>query len=190
MQIAHIRSFLARHRAARWVLVTVLAGVVAIVLAAQSAALERERRAWGEGRTVWVASADLAPGDPVLVRAESAPTAVVAPTAVIDDPSAFIALRPVAAGEMLVLGDVGDRDALAPSDRRRVAVTADETTLAVAIGDVVDVIDAVAAGTVVATDAVVVEVTPTAVVIAVPASAAPAVAAAALERRAVLAGHG
>lgn len=190
MQIAHVRSFLARHRAARWVFVTALAGVVAAVLAAQSAALERERRSWGEGRTVWIASTDLAPGDPVLVQAVSAPPALVAPTAVIDDPSASIALRPVATGEILVIGDVGDRDELAPADRRRVAVAADETTLAVSVGDVVDVIDAVAAGAVVATDAVVVEVTPTAVVVAVPASAAPMVAAAALERRAVLAGHG
>jgi hypothetical protein len=85
---------------------------------------------------------------------------------------------------------VGDRAALAPADRRRVAIAADETTLAVAIGDTVDVIDAVAGGAVVATDAVVVEVTPTAVVVAVASSTAPAVAAAALERRAVLAAHG
>ncbi len=190
MQVAHVRSFLARHRAARWVLVTVLAGTVAAVLAAQSAALERERSAWGEGRTVWVATTDLAPGDPVLVRAVSAPPAVVAPTAVIEDPSASIALRQVAAGEMLVIGDVGDRGSLAPADRRRVAVAADETTLAVAVGDLVDVIDAVAGGTVIATDALVVEVTPTTVVVAVPASSAPSVAAAALERRAVLTAHG
>ena len=53
-----------------------------------------------------------------------------------------------------------------------------------------DVIDAVAGGTVVATDAVVVEVTPTAVVVAVASSTAPAVAAAALDRRAVLVAHG
>lgn len=190
MHIAHVRSFFARHRAARWLLVVVLAAAVAAVLAAQSAALERERRAWGDGRIVWVAAADLAPGDPVLVRAVSAPPAVVAPTAVVDDPSASIALRPVAAGEMVVAGDVGDRGSLAPADRRRVAVAADEATLTVAVGDVVDVIDAVAGGTVVATDAIVVEVTPTAVVVAVPATTAPAVAAAALERRAVLAAHG
>ena len=99
MQVAHVRSFLARHRAAQWVLVTVLAGVVAAVLAAQSAALERERRAWGDGRTVWVAATDLAPGDPALVRAVSAPPVIVAPTAVADDPSGSVALRPVSAGE-------------------------------------------------------------------------------------------
>lgn len=190
MQIAHVRSFLARHRAAHRMLVIVLAGVVAAVLADQSAALERERRAWGDRRTVWVAAVDLVPGDPALVRAVSAPPAVVAPTAVTADPSGSVALRPVSAGEMIVLGDVGDLAELAPADRRRVAVAADETTLAVAIGDVVDVIDAVAGGTVVATDAVVVEVTPTAVVVAVASSTAPAVASAALERRAVLAAHG
>ena len=190
MQIAHVRSFLARHRAVHWMLVAVLAGMAAAVLAGQSAALERERRSWSDGRVVWVAASDLAPGDPALVRAVSAPPAIVAPSAVIDDPSGGVALRPVSAGEVLVRSDVGDRSELAPADRRRVAVPADETTLVVAIGDVVDVIDAVAGGTVVATAATVVEVGPTAVVVAVPASTAAAVAAAALERRAVLAAHG
>lgn len=187
MLFAHIRSFLARHRAVHWVIVGSIALATAAILATQSAALERQRRSWGEARTVWVAATDLAPGDPVVTRAVSAPRALVAPSAVVDDPMGLIARRSRGAGEMLVLADVGAADDLVPVGWRLVAVAADDSTLPVTPGARVDVM---ASGTVLARDGLVIATGPASVTVAVPAAAAPAVAAAALERLAVLAAHG
>ncbi len=187
MLLAHLRSFLARHRAVHWTAVGGLALAAAAIVAAQSSALDRERRAWGAARTVWLASADLAPGDPVVAHAEQVPLALVASTAVVGRPDGLIAHRSVSAGEVLVSADVGTDDDLVPAGWRRVAVATDESSLRLRPGDHVDVI---ASGAVVARDGVVVEVGPAAVTVAVPVDAAPAVAAAALERLAVLIAHG
>jgi hypothetical protein len=187
MLLAHLRSFLARHRAVHWALVWGVALATAAIVAAQASSLDRERRAWGEARPVWLASADLAPGDLVIAHAEQAPVALVASTAVTDRPVGLIARRSVSAGEVLVSADVGTDDDLVPAGWRRVAVATDESSLRVRPGDRVDV---AASGAVLASDGVVVEVTPAAVTVAVPVVAAPSVAAAALERLAVLIAHG
>ncbi len=183
---AHVRSFLARHRWVHGMLVGSIALATAAILATQSAALERQRRSWGDSRTVWVAADDLAPGDPIVARAVTAPLALVAPTAIVDDPVGSIARRSRGVGEMLVGADVVGTDDIAPPGWRRVAVAADDTTLAVVPGEHVDV---TASGTVLTRDGVVVAVGAASVTVAVPAAAAPAVAAAALEGVAVLAAH-
>lgn len=183
MFLAHIRSFLARHRSMHWALVAAVAVAAGAAVADRSAALDRERRAWGTSATVWVAASDVAAGAPVTARRVEAPLALVPATSTAADPTGAIARRPIAAGEVLTTSAIGDADDLVPPGWRGVAIPADDSTLAVRVGDRVDV---VAAGGVLAIDGVVIEVFPANVVVAVAAEAAPAVASAALDRLAVL----
>ena len=187
MIIAHVRSFLARHRLVHWALVASFAIGTAALVASRTAELDRRIESWGTSRTVWVAATDLAPGDAAVARATAVPVAVVAPGALDAEPVGQIARREVGAGEMLVEADLGAIDRLVPIGWRHVAIAADEATLPVDPGDRVDV---VAAGSVLAADGIVVQVGPAAVVVAVEPVSAPAVAAAALDRTAVLVGHG
>jgi hypothetical protein len=185
--IAHLRSFLARHRFVHWAVVSLAGVAAAAVVAGQSAALERERAAWGTTRTAWIAVADHAPGDLVSARAMSIPAALVASSTMLDDPNGSVARHLIAAGEIIAVVDVGREHALIPTGSLAVAIAADETSIPVRAGDRVDVF---ADGAVLATDGVVVAVNPAAVVVAVLAAAAPAVTAAALDRRASIALHG
>jgi hypothetical protein len=181
--LAHIRSFLARHRAVHWALVATVALAAGATVASRSAALERERRAWGASAVVWVATDDVIAGQAVIARRIEAPLTLVPATSVRADPTGTAARRDIAAGEVLITSAVGGDDDQVPPGWRGVAIPADETTLAVRVGDRVDV---VAAGAVLATDGVVIEVLTANVVVAVDADAAPAVASAALDRFAVL----
>ena len=187
MLLANIRSFLARHRAVHWALVAIVALAAGATVASRSAALDRERRAWGASAVVWVATGDVIAGKEVSARRIEAPLTLVPATSVRADPTGTTARRDLAAGEVLTTSAVGDGDGQVPPGWRGVAIPADETTLAVRVGDRVDI---VAAGTVVASDGVVIEVLIANVVVAVTADAAPAVASAALDRFAVLVLHG
>jgi hypothetical protein len=182
---AHVRSFIARHRATYWVVVAGLALTVAGVLVSQSRQVEHARAAWGTSVDVWVAAADTAPGAVLEVQRRSVPVAMVPDDAITGVwRVGAVARQSLTSGEIVVAHDLGaGRVPLLAADRRAVAVPTDDGTIAVTIGDHVDV---VAVGVVLAADGLVVAVGVAAVTVAVPAEAAPAVAAAALDRTAVI----
>jgi Flp pilus assembly protein CpaB len=182
---AHIRSFVARHRAVYWGAVATLALVVALALGVQSHRLDRARAAWGRSIAVWVAARDVAPGDVVVAQLRVLPEAALPPSALRGAwPSGAIARQRVAAGEVLVRDDLAStRLPLLGAGHRAVAIAVDDGTPALEPGDHVDVI---AAGSVVAADGVVVATGPTTVLVAVEPGAAPAAATAAHEGSAVV----
>ncbi|MFN6119454.1 MAG: hypothetical protein ACK5CE_07445 [Actinomycetes bacterium] len=187
MILVRLRTFLARHRAVHWTLVASAALAAGALVATRVAAVERERLAWGESVTVWVADAEVAAGGAVAARRTAMPLALVPDGALTVEPAGATALRTVGRGEVLTHRAVGDPRSLVGAARRAVAVPADDTTLPVEVGDRVAV---VAAGAVLATGGVVVEVRPTVVVVAVDATDGAAVASASLDRLAVLVRHG
>ena len=184
MWLAHVRSFIARHRATYWAAVACLALTVALVLVAQSRRLTDARDEWGTSVDVWVAVADTAPGALLQVDRQSMPAAMVPGAAVTGArPDGAVARQHVSAGEVVVDTDVGaGRLPLLVPGSRAVAVAADDTTVPLEIGDRVDI---VAGGVVLSADAVVVDLGTGVAVIGVPADDAPAVAAASLDRTAV-----
>lgn len=185
MWLARVRSFIARHRAVYWSSVVCLMMVVGLTLLAQSRGVERARQAWGQSVEVWVSRADTSPGDLISAERRSMPAAMAPRAAVRVAPPAGTAARQyVAGGEIVVTSDIGaGRLPLLPDGWRAVAIASDDTTIALAVGDRVDV---VAGGEVVSADGVVVEVRPGAVTIGVAAATAPHVAAASLDHAAVV----
>lgn len=191
MLVVRVRSFLARHPGLHRGVVLALALGAGGLVAAETAGLRAERRAWGTSVQVWVSSAGTAGGETIVARAVEAPQALVPEGAVGTDPSGTAARRSLTAGEIITVADVVDDGLLAAepgtpgtSGRRRgVAVPADDTTLPVAVGDPVDV---AADGRILASGGVVLAVSPTVVVVAVDADRAADVAAAAVDRRVAL----
>jgi hypothetical protein len=183
--LARIRSFTARHRATYWVVVVASGMAVTGILVAQSQQIERARASWGATTQVWVATADAGAGQVLHAQRRQVPVAMVPHGAVTGElPPAAIARQAVAAGEVVVAHDVGaGRLPLLAAGQRAVAIPADDNTITVAVGDRVDV---VARGQVLAGDGVVVDVSLGAVVVGVPADDAAGVAAAALDRIAVV----
>ncbi len=189
MLIVRIRSYLARHRAAHAAAVLAPAVVAALLVHGEARQLADDRAAWGDVRTVWLSTADVAPGEAVSASASELPVAAIPAAATSDDPSGRPALQRVARGEVITRFDVAGASAgsaALPADARTVAVPVDDHSLGVLPGDRVDV---VAGGVTLANDGIVVAVAPGSVTIAVSASSAPLVAAAALDRTAALVGR-
>ncbi|MGZ4765698.1 MAG: hypothetical protein ACXVH5_07050, partial [Ilumatobacteraceae bacterium] len=63
--LARIRLMVARHPWVYWLVISALAGVVALGAARAMAAVDAARRSWGEQEAVWVASAAAEPGQPI-----------------------------------------------------------------------------------------------------------------------------
>lgn len=185
MWLAHVRSFVARHRAVYWSFVVCLMLVVGVTVSTQSRGVVRAREAWGRSIDVWVSRTDTLPGQAINTQRMAMPAAMVPGSAVTAAPPAgSVARQHVADGEIVVSTDIGTgRLPLLPDGWRAVAIAADDTTIALAVGDHVDI---VAGGSVVSADGVVVEVQPGAATIGVIEASAPVVAAAALDRTAVV----
>jgi hypothetical protein len=122
-----------------------LVGLVTLGTWSAFAAIDTERRRWGDTTDVVVAAEALAPGDPmrtvVVVRW---PRALVPEEAVVSVDRTATVRRHVGRGEVLTTADVADGNgtmALAPAGWGTVHVPAgdDERALAV-VGDEVDVI--------------------------------------------------
>ena len=77
-----------------------------LTLSAKHADLNRQRRQWGATRRVWVAAADIAPGELVNSVARDYPAAMVPASAIGDEPKEAIAATRIAAGEVLVDSDL------------------------------------------------------------------------------------
>jgi hypothetical protein len=172
--LAHVRSWVARHPRVYWTVVIGLALVTAVQLRTRAQQLDTATRAWGDTVTVWVATADLAPGDPVSAQAVAYPSALTAPGRLDRDPVGLVALQHIGIGDVVRMVDVGRSGLdLLPREWRGVSITVDSAALALAPGTRVDV---VAVGVLVVGDAVVVAVADGTVTVGVPADAAPAVA--------------
>jgi len=178
--VARLRHALARRPWLYWAAVAVLAAGIALAAASAVASVDDARRAWGASRTVVVATADLAPGDPLTGSTEQRPhpRPLVPARALGDVPSDAVARQRVAAGEVLVDVDVAPAHVpvgLIPPGWRGVPV-AEPVPSGAVVGDHVA---AASGGTVLAADGLVVSRGDATLVVAVPADEAPLVAAAA-----------
>ncbi len=180
MVVVRIRSWLARHPRLVWWAAAAAAGVAAWGVAGAIGSLEHARRQWGSTITVWVAARDLAPGDPIEAAPHQHPRAVVAAASLDRDPTGLIALQHIAAGEPVMGADVGRSGLeLLPADWRGVAVPVVDGAFALTPGQRVDV---VAAGQLIADEAVVIATSGTSVTVGVPREVAASVADAALRQ--------
>jgi hypothetical protein len=175
--VARVRLVLARRPWLYWTAVALLGGGIAVTVAGATSGVEDARRAWGEPRGVLVATADLAPGDPLegAVSRQARPTPMIPAAALAEAPAEAVARQHVAAGEIVVDRDVAPTaapQALIPDGWAAVAV-AEAVPSGVRIGDEVR---PVAGGVELAASGVVVGHRGDAVLVAVPAADAAAVA--------------
>lgn len=171
------RRLAARRPWIHWLVV----GTVAVALGAsvfgRVERLDDTRRSWGETQTVWVASADLEPGDALLAEPRDVPIAV-APERTVTEIDDLVARQRVGRGDIVTENDVAPRagpQSLVPEGWLAVPVVESPRSGA-AIGDRVQV---VSDGFVVSDDALVVALFDDVTLLAAPASVAPLIPAAA-----------
>jgi len=170
--VTRVRLLLVRRPWVWWSAVGLTAVVVGIAVSGAVRRLDEQRRAWGERRTVWVASATVAPGETLLAEARTYPVAMIPAAAVTELPAAAVARQRVAAGEVVVGDDVTPAGTPGLVPRGWVAVPIPQRSAVARVGDAVA---AFADGRRLA-DGVVVATGEEHVVVAVPADAAAAVA--------------
>jgi hypothetical protein len=184
-----LRLLLARRPWIYWLTVAVLAATVAAAVASSAADLDRQRNAWGQTVTVFVANTALAPGDPIggALSATKVPLAMIPDSALRDQPDpGATALQHIAPGEIVVGIDVAAGDgptALLPPGWMAITIDAGEPDV-FRLGDHVAVL---AGGAIVAADGVVVRLVAAGVVVGVSAEVGAAVADAAVQHTAVVA---
>jgi hypothetical protein len=197
--LAHARLFVARHRLAYWLAVGAVAVGAATSVQTRLTSVDAARRAWGDTRTVLVADRPLAAGEPLAgaASARDLPVAALPIDAVERLDEDAVALHAIGAGEVLAAQHVAPGTGLAaalPRGTAGVAVARTDAGPRLSIGDLVDVVLADdplgatggPAGRVLSAGTAVVDVTESAVVVAVPEADAPLAAAAAAGGRAVL----
>jgi Flp pilus assembly protein CpaB len=178
--LRRIRIAFATRRLLYWTLVAALATGAGWFVASRASALDRARHRIGTARAVVVTTHAVATGDtlgPADVRVVAMPLAWAPPDAVRSLPPGATATGPMGSGEVITPARIGaaGRSALAAlvaTDRRAVAVARGDNALPLRIGDLVDVVSALAVADgaeprVVARDAPVVHVDDTTVVVAV-----------------------
>ena len=175
---ARARLVLARRPWLYWLIVAVLAAVIALVVRERVVDLDDARRSWGDTRRVLVAAAPLEPGEPIVVLTLDVPVALLPVGALEDLPDGASLRQRVSDGEVLTELDIADR----PGP----AALADGGTLVVALSDTLSrnvtiglPVQVAADGIVLAASATVVDIADEIVFVAVDAADAPAVAAAA-----------
>jgi hypothetical protein len=170
--LPRVRLIVARHPWIYWLAIVVLAGAVGLGAVQAMAAIDAERRSWGQQTTVWVATDDIAPGEPIHAESRRVPRAVV-PSSATTKPSAnTIARQRIGRGEMITSVDVSVSGSAGLIPDGWVALAVPATVEHFAVGDRVSVYSGdqfVAGGTVIDTGE-------TELMIAVAADAAPAVA--------------
>lgn len=181
--LVQLRLLLARHPAIYWVAVGLVAMQTATAVDGRLDRLDAARRSWTDTRSVWVASRELAPGDAVVAEARTLPIVAVPEAALVDQPAGIVVQR-VDAGSVLTAADIGaDRMALLPDGWEGVAVSTGVPSLPVEPGDRVRITDGIG---LVVDDAIVISVSDSTAVIAVPEAVAPAVATAAQDQAVAL----
>jgi hypothetical protein len=162
------RTLLARHPVVWWAVVVALGVISGVSTAGALGRVDAARRSWGAGRAVWVASAAVAPGDPLVAERHVYPVAVVPASAVTSSPAGSAARERVAAGEVIVAADVDATGLAGLIPPGSVAIAVATASPQLHPGDGV----AVFANGVRLADGMVVAVSSEQVVVAVPASAA------------------
>lgn len=170
-----LRRLLVRRPWIYWLIVAVAAAGAGGSMLERSDRIDAQRAAWGETQSVWVATSDHGPGDPLSAERRDVPKAVVPDGALVDD-AGLAARQHVAAGEIVHINDVvalTGPQALTPTGWLAVPVNESPVSGA-AIGDRVRV---VGDGVVLSAAAIVVGHHEGSSLIAVPTDDAPAVAA-------------
>jgi hypothetical protein len=183
-----IRHFLARHPWVHWAAVTALAFAAAGAAGAMQRRAVEARDAWGRAAPVVVATTDIAIGEPFTgaVEVVQRPLAMRPATALATIAAGATARQPVAAGEIVVAGDLlptGRPHEALPSGWVAIAVH-DTATEVLAAGDRVSVF---AGGAELTQGAIIVSVLADGALVGVPRSVAAAVADASLRGDAVVA---
>jgi len=104
--LPRLRLAFARRPWLYWLLIGLCAAVVWLDVSAARARVTDARHRWGTTRRVWVASAAIAPGAPVIARAHDYPVAMLPSSAVTSLPANAIASHAVSLGEVLVVSDL------------------------------------------------------------------------------------
>jgi hypothetical protein len=177
--LAKARHVLARRPWLYWAAVVALAAGAAVAAGHAAASVDDARRQWGATRDVVVATADLAPGDPLAghVERRSRPGPMIPSAAVTTVEPTARARQHVSTGEILVRPDVaaiGSPQDMIPAGWAAIAV-AEAVPSGAQVGDAVS---AASGGVVLAEHGVVVGRSGEAVLVAVPAAQAAQVAAA------------
>lgn len=122
--LPRLRLLLARRPWLYWLVVGLCASVVWLSVSAAAEGVEAERARWGTTQRVWVTSAPVAAGSSVVAVARDYPQAMV-PSAALTEEPVGVATHALAAGEVVVEGDIATDDGLAPVDWLVFAVPAD-----------------------------------------------------------------
>jgi hypothetical protein len=104
--LARIRLGLARHPWAYWLVVSIVATTVAVSASRALAGIDEARRSWGEQDAVWVASAEIEPGQPIHADHRQVPSALVPESAVTVAPLDAVARQHIVRGAIITEVDV------------------------------------------------------------------------------------
>lgn len=170
-----LRRLLVRRPWIYWLVVVTAAAGAGASLLERSDRVDAERASWGATRGVWVATADHAPGDPLIAERRTIPSAVVPGGAAVTV-DGLTARQHLAAGEIVHSLDVvafTGPQSLTPAGWLAVPVNESPNSGA-AIGDRVRV---VGDGVVLSQEGVVVGRHDVSTLVAVPTDEAPAIAA-------------
>ncbi len=178
MQIfSHVRMLLARRPWIYWTSVGAVALALALVMHSWVSDLRHQRNSWGTTASVLVASSEIPPGAALdaVVTSRRIPQAAVPPSARSELPDGATARQAIAVGEIIVEGDLAATTgalALLPSGWLAMAVE-DANPSLVSVGDTAALL---ASGSILTTQAVVVRIIDTGIVVGVPLDVAGAVA--------------
>ena len=104
--LARVRLQLARHPWAYWLVVSVVAAMVAVSVSRAMAGVDAARRSWGEQEVVWVASAAVEPGQPIRAVRRQVPLALAPASAVTLVAPDAVARQHLADGAIITEVDV------------------------------------------------------------------------------------
>ena len=107
--LARIRLTVARHPWVYWLVISAVAGAVALGAGRAMAGVDAARRSWGEQMEVWVASTAIEPGQPIRADRHQVPRAVAPASAVNVSPADSVARQHIAPGEIITDDDVAAR---------------------------------------------------------------------------------
>jgi hypothetical protein len=102
-----VRRLVARRPWVQWLVILALALGVAASVADAMAGVEAARRSWATTTTVWIATHDAAPGEPIDVEPVEIPLAI-RPEHVASDPHGAVARQTIGRGEIVTTLDLVD----------------------------------------------------------------------------------
>ncbi len=104
--LARVRLMTARHPWIYWIVVLLVAAGVGLGTARAIADVEAARLSWGEQKTVWVASAAIEPGQPVIADRRDVPRAMAPVGALGTAPVDAVARQSIGPGEIITDVDI------------------------------------------------------------------------------------